>query len=176
MDKILEYFIKEPEREFCIRELARLIKRSPTTISKFLSKYKKELLLLSREKFNHLLYKADIKNPKFKDLKLYYNVKRIRESGLIDFLVKEFNHPEAIVLFGSFRKAENIPKSDVDILIVTPLKKQVNLKKFEKNLDHNIQLFLHSNQEINRMKNRNKNLLNNFVNGIILYGFWEVFK
>ena len=176
MDKLLEHFMSKPQQEFHIRELARLVKRSPTTISKYLIKYEKEGILISQRKFNHLLFRANVKSRAFKDMKLYYNIKKIRSSGLINYLIEEFNHPEAIVLFGSFVKAEDIPRSDVDILIITPLKKEVNLKKFEKYLNHKIQLFLHSKQEINKMKVKNKELLNNWVNGLVLYGFWEMFR
>ncbi len=176
MDNLLKYFIKEPEREFHIRELAKLSKKSPTTISKYLNKFKKEGLLKSEKKLNHLLFKADTENIFFRDLKLLYNIKRLRKSNLIDYLIEEFNHPEAIVLFGSFSKAEDIPRSDIDILIITPQKKEINLDKFENKLGHKIQLFLHSNKEIERMKVKNKDLINNWVNGFILYGFWELFK
>ncbi|MFH1823355.1 MAG: nucleotidyltransferase domain-containing protein [archaeon] len=171
---ILNYFFEEPEREFHIRELAKLMKISPTTASKQLNQLKKEGLLTSREKFNHLLFKADIENIKFKDSKLNYNIKKIRDSGLIEHLDIKFNHPRAIILFGSFAKAENVTNSDIDLLIITPLKKEPDLKEFEKKLKHEIQLFLHSQKEIKQMKN--KELLNSFINGIVLKGYWELFE
>ncbi len=175
MDKLLEYFINEPEKEFHIRELAKSINKSPTTISKYLAHFKKKSILISRRKFNHLLYKANTENPYFKDLKYSYNIKQLRDSGLIDYLVEEYNQPKTIVLFGSFAKAENISKSDIDLLIITPLKKENDLSKFEKKLGYKIQLFLHSSTEINTMKTKNKELLNSWVNGLVLEGFWELF-
>lgn len=176
MDNLLEHFIKEPEREFHVRELAKLTKKSPTTVSKYLNLYKKEQLLACKNKLNHLLYKANIENKAFKDAKLFYNIKKLTSSGLIEYLDEEFNKPEAIILFGSFRKAENIAVSDIDILVVTPIKKEVNLSRFEKYLGHKIQLFLHSSKEIEVMKVKNKELLNSFINGFVLHGFWEIFK
>jgi len=176
MDNILKYFINEPEREFFVRELAKLNKKSPTTISKYLHQLKKENLLTSKNKYNHLLFKANTESRKFKDKKLFYNIEQLRKSGLIDYLVEEFNQPTAIILFGSFSKANNIPQSDIDLLIVTPVKKELKLSKFEKILKHNIQLFLYSQAEIERMKIKNKELLNNLINGFTLFGYWEVFK
>ncbi|MBU2496753.1 MAG: ArsR family transcriptional regulator [Nanoarchaeota archaeon] len=176
MDEILKYFIEEPEKEYHIREIAKITKKSPSTISKYLEKFEKEGLLISRKKFNHLLYKSNTENLLFKNIKLSYNLKKLNESGLIDFLVDNFNNPEAIILFGSFSKAENFQGSDIDILIITPKKKEIDLSTFEKNLNHKIQLFLHSNKEINKIKTKNKELLNSFINGIVLYGFWELFK
>lgn len=176
MDDILEYFIKEPEREFHVRELASLTKKSPTTISKYLRKYQKNKLLISRKKFNHLLFKANMENFSFKDRKLFYNIKKLRESNIIDHLENVFNHPEAIVLFGSYRKAENTKESDIDILIITPLKKHLDLKRYENILGHSIQLLTYSNSDIKKMMSDNKELLNNMLNGIVIYGLWEVFK
>jgi len=87
MDKMLEYFIREPEREFHVRELAKFMKKSPTTASKHLSKLKKGGLLNSRKKLNHLLFKANAENPLFRTEKLAYNLRRMAESGLIGHLV-----------------------------------------------------------------------------------------
>jgi len=176
MDNILEYFIKEPEKEFHVREIAKLVKKSPTTISKYLKDLEKKKILISEKKFNHLLFKANVGGREFKQIKLNYNVNLLHDSGLIDFLVDELNHPEAIVLFGSFAKAENISRSDIDLLIISSSKKEIDLSKFEKKLRCEIQLFIHSKKEIENMKKKNKELLNNFINGFVLYGHWEVFR
>jgi len=167
---ITAYFIKEPEREFHVRELAKLTKKSPSTISKYLKQLERNNILISEKKLNHLFFKANSENPSFKDQKLFYNIKIIRDSGLINHLKDKYD-PEAIILFGSFAKAENIERSDIDILIITPSKKEINLEKFEKKLKHKIQLFLHSKKD-----KINKKLLNTFINGIKLEGYWEFFK
>ena len=78
------------------------------------------------------------------------------------------------MLFGSFAKAENIKKSDIDILIVSPVKKKPDLKSFEKKLRCEIQVFVYSGKELSSLKN--KELLNNFINGIVLEGYMEVAK
>jgi predicted nucleotidyltransferase len=176
MDKLMEYFVKNPEKEFYVRELAKLVKKAPTTVSTYLKKYKKDGILESEHKFNHLLFKANTNSSKFKQLKLNYNINLLYASGLIEYIINEFNHPEAIVLFGSFSKAQNIANSDIDLLVITPLKKDLNLKKYEKILGHEIQLFVHSDKEIKKMREKNKGLVNKWINGIILDGFWEMLK
>ena len=176
MNKILELFVKEPEREFHVREVARLVEKSPTTASFYLEKFEEEGILKSERKLNHLVYKANAENKAFKQLKLNYNLEILNKSGLIEFLENEFNHPEAIGLFGSFAKAENIPISDIDLFVISSSDKQPVLKKYEKNLGHKIQLFVFSRNDIEKMKQKNKELLNNILNGIILYGYLEVLK
>lgn len=176
MDNILDYFMSNSWKEYHIRELARLTKRSPTTISKHLKMLEKEGLLISYRKLGHLLFKANTNNDSFRDLKKFYNIRRLRETGLIDFLVRTFNEPEAIVLFGSYCRGEDSKDSDIDLLIITPLKDEANLEKFEMSLGHKLHLFLHSNKEIADMKTKNKEFLNNLLNGVVLHGFWEVLK
>ncbi|MBI2045521.1 nucleotidyltransferase domain-containing protein [Candidatus Pacearchaeota archaeon] len=176
MDKLIEIFLEEPEKEFYVRELSRNLKKSPTTISKYLKELEKKGILDSEKKFNHLFFKANTEKEAFKQLKINYNLKKIKESGIISFLAKEFNEPRAVVLFGSFAKGEDIKASDIDLLVITPLKKEINLEKFEDEVGHKIQLFLFSNKELEKMKEENKELLNSFINGAILYGFVEMFK
>src|SRR3989339_1538320 len=171
---LINYFINEPEKEFHVRELAKLVKKSPTTVSKYLKQLEKENVLLSEERLNHLFFKANTEHDSFKDKKLFYNLQRIRKSGLIGYISQVYN-PEAIILFGSFAKAENIGRSDIDLLIITPVKKEVNIEKYEKNLNHKVQLFLHAKKDIEDMKNKNPKLLNNFINGVKIYGYWELF-
>jgi len=175
MDKLIEFFIKEPEKEFYVRQIASLLKKSPTTISKYLKDYEAKNILKSERKFNHLLFKAN-NSEEFKQVKLAYNLDIIKKSGLINYILEEFNNPEAILLFGSFAKAEDIKSSDIDVLVISPLKKDINMEKFENKLGHKIQIFLHSNKEIENMKEENKELLNSWINGIVLHGFLEVFK
>lgn len=173
-DNIFKLFIKDSEREFHVREIARALHKSPTTISKYLKQYEKQGLLASEKKLNHLIFKAS-NNQEFKQIKLNYNLKIIKESGLTDFLIEEYS-PEAIILFGSFAKAENTQKSDIDLLIISSKKSHQNLNKFENKLNHKIQAFIHSKDEINKLSKSNKELVNSWINGIKIYGFFEVFK
>jgi DNA-binding Lrp family transcriptional regulator len=176
MDKLLEIFIKEPEKYFHVRQISKMAKKSPTTISKYLKNFEKKGILKSEKKLNHLLFSGNNESREFKQLKLNYNLNNLFNSGLIDYLVKEFNYPEAIILFGSFSKAEDILRSDIDLLVVSPSKKKIKLELFEKKLGKEIQIFVYPKEDIKKMQKTNKGLMNNLVNGIIIYGFWEVFK
>lgn len=175
MNNIIELFLKEPEREFHVREVSKLTGRSPTTVSNYLKRYSKKGILKSEKKLNHLFFRADTENKGFKQLKLSHNLSSLYGSGLVSYLEENYNYPSAIILFGSYAKAENTGKSDIDILIITPNKREEDLSKFEKKLG-SIQLHLHSNNEIELMKEKNKELLNNLINGITLSGYWELFK
>ncbi len=172
---ILKLFFENPEKDFHVREIARALRQSPSTISKLLTKLTKHETLISREEKKFKLFKSNTENKIYKETKLFYNILNIRQSGLIDYLINHYNHPSAIILFGSFRKAENIPSSDIDLFIQSSIKKESSLTEFENTLNHKIQLFVYSQKETELMKTKNKELLNNIINGIVLDGFLEVF-
>jgi len=172
---IIRHFFDEPEKEFHMREIARLAGMSPSTASKRLSTLARDGLLTSAETKGMKIFKANSRNPSFRDAKLFYNISRIRSSGLVDYISEELN-PKAIILFGSFRKGDNVPGSDIDIFVETASKKDIDLSDFERRLGNSIQLFLMKSSEIASMKKNNKELLNNIANGISLEGFLEVIK
>ncbi len=174
MDNILEMFIMNPEKGFHVREIARKLKKSPTTISKYLKNYEKLGILRSEKKFNHLLFMANL-SENFRHKKIMFNLDRIDSSGLVEFLKNKLDYPEAVILFGSWARGKNSGESDLDLLIISPNKKELDLKKFSNKLGE-VQLFILSRSEIDKMKKDNPELLNSFVNGLVLEGAWELFE
>ncbi|MBI2134838.1 nucleotidyltransferase domain-containing protein [Candidatus Woesearchaeota archaeon] len=172
--RILTLFFNEPQREFHIREAAKLTGINPMTATKYLEGFAKDGLLSRKNERGFVLYSANTEDRLFKEEKRHYNFIKIIKSGLIEHLEYELNHPESIILFGSFAKAENIPGSDIDIFILGAAKKQIILDKFENRLGAKIQLFVHSKKELNEMKKKSKELVNNIINGAKLSGFIEV--
>ena len=176
MDKLIKCFINEPYKSFHVRGLARIVDKSPTTVSKYLKGYEKEGYISSKRMLNHILYQAQVDNVGFKDLKKSYNIVQIRKSGMLDYLVEVFQHPEAVILFGSYGKGEDGVKSDVDLLVISSKKQQVSLSRFERKLGKVVDLHVKSRSDIEKMKNKNEELLNNFINGVVLEGFWRLFR
>ena len=176
IDNILYLFIEDSYRKFNVREVARLAKTSPSTASKYLKSAEKQGLLKKEKNRNLLLFSANMEIQKFRDAKTCENIKKIRTSGLVDYIESELNYPETIMLFGSYAKGENKKDSDIDLFILSESKKDLNLGKFEKTLHAEIQIFLHNRKDFERMKEGNKELLNNIINGVKLSGFLEVFK
>ena len=168
---IKELFFKSPNKEFHVRSVAKLLDISPTSSSKYLKELENEKIIFSEKKYNHLIFKANTESKEYRVEKRNYNLKSLYDTKLISSLVKEYNHPEAIVLFGSYFKAEDNEESDIDILIISPLKKELDLQKYEKKLQRRIQLFTVSKEEF---KKTNKNLKNNWINGIVLEGYIEI--
>src|SRR3989344_8662009 len=132
-EMLMEYFFQEPDRLFHVRELARLTKLHPSSISKYLLKLSSEHLLDQKRELHHLLFRANAENPLFKEKKRHYNFMHLYHSGLITYVERELHYP-AIIIFGSYARGENRANSDIDIFIITERKKELQLIPFEKKM------------------------------------------
>ena len=63
----------------------------------------------------------------------------------------------------------------MDLFILTEEKKEINLEKFERILGCEINILKYNEIKFKKMRQNNKELLNNIINGIVIYGYLEVF-
>jgi len=147
------------------RAIANALKVSPTAISKSLTTLEKERLIIVKKdsKMNLTLIELNRENPLAIGLKRAENLKMIYESGIIDFLEEKFPG-DVIILFGSYSYGGDYYNSDIDIAIGAK-QKEVDLDKFEKMLEREININTYQN-----FKDINKNLRSNIFNGITLGG------
>jgi len=162
--RILELFIEFPIKEFSVRGLARELKLSHVTIINNITSLQKLDLIKKKESTLYPTYFANTESKKYRFYKKNWLIFRIMESGLIEFIQKE-TLPSSLVLFGSGAKATFTEKSDVDIFVEA---KEITLDmtKYEKKIKCRINLLFE--QDIN---NLSKELRNNIINGVVLYGF-----
>ena len=156
---ILEIFFQSPEQEFNVREVARLRNVSPATASKELHLLEKEKILKKREERNYLLFQSNLESDSYKDIKVYYMIRALRESGLINKL-NDFYLKPTIVLYGS-------ATSDVDLIVISEKTEAItNLRVYEHKINRAIHLM--NIKELKELKN--EHLINNVLNGILVQG------
>ena len=107
-------------------------------------------------------------NHKVMQLKRADNLKQIYESGLADFLEKEFA-VSTIILFGSYSRGEDIINSDIDIAVIGRKDKLIDVANYEKLLERNINIGFYDS-----FGNIHKHLKENLCNGILLAGGVEL--
>lgn len=165
--RILQLFFDYPTKNFQLREICRILGLGMPSVRNHVKKLEK-LVFIKREKRG--VYESYIsnRNELFKAYKRNDILLRLRESGLIDFVVDTFV-PDVIILFGSASRGEDLENSDIDLLVVAK-EKEIDLKNFEKKLKRKITL--HFEPKISEIP---KELLNNIINGIVLYGYLKVF-
>jgi predicted nucleotidyltransferase len=175
-NKIIQILFKYPEKEFSLSDLAREAGVAKANIGSILKEFQ-EAGLISIEKLSKIWrIRANQTNWLYIRSKIVYNLNFIYMSGLVEFLVDYFKNPKAIVLFGSFRKGDDISNSDIDIAVESDeaasyeILELRELSDFEKICGRNIQIHVFNRRNIDI------NLFNNVANGILLWGFLEVKK
>ncbi len=167
--RVFAEFAKNPKKPYQIRELSRNIKLATTSIRLHIEELEKNNLIKKEKVGFYNAYKANFDNEDFKFYKKIFNLINLKDSNIIKELESKLT-PDAIILFGSYAKGEDIEESDIDIFLIAK-EKNIDLKQYEKKLNKKIQLFFSEN--LNKLP---KELLNNILNGVILSGFirWKI--
>ncbi len=175
-NKIAEILFKYPEKEFSLSDLTREAGVAKANIGDILGEFQ-QAGIINIEKLSKIWrIKASQTNLLYIRSKIIYNLNFVYNSGLVEFLVDYFKNPKALILFGSFRRGEDISNSDVDIAVESEETKEYEtiglreLSEFEKIIKRRIQIHLFNRESIDI------NVFNNIANGIVLWGFLEVKK
>jgi|SRR3989338_6545269 len=169
---IISPFFEDPNRQFSIRELSRIVRVNHTTVRQQLIYLAKEGFLSSKKERLYSLFKLK-PHKKSLNLKLYYNLEKLRTSNLIEDLERAYDLP-TIVLFGSYASATDDKGSDIDICLITNIETEFLTEKYEKTLNRNVSIHRFSKKAWENAKKNNPGLVNSICNGIVLSGELEV--
>lgn len=160
--RVLEVFFKEPTKIHFIREVGRKISLAQTSVRNHIKELEKEGLIIKKESHPFDGFIANREDEKFLFYKQAYNF-----YSLFD-VKKEIIYkiaPKAIVFFGSYQKGEDIEWSDIDLLIISKIKKDINLEKYEKKLLRKLHITF-----VKDISDLDESVKENIKNGWILYG------
>lgn len=150
------------------REIAGILKVSPTAITNSVKKLKDEgLIKVEKTKtINFISFNRD--EQKTVELKRAENLKNIYLSGLSDYLENQLPGG-TIILFGSYSIGGDTNASDIDIAVIGRKDKMLYLDKYEKALNRKINVNFYKLWRV-----IHKHLKNNILNGILLHGTIEL--
>ncbi len=160
--KVLEVFFQEPTTIQFIKSISKKIKLAPTSVKNHINQLLKDKLIVSKESIPFNGFIANRDNDKFIYFKRSYNLFSLFE--LNQFIINEI-YPQKIFLFGSYSLGEDVESSDIDLIIISKVKKEINLNKFEKQLKRKINIMII--KDLKKLDNEIKNKVNN---GVILFG------
>lgn len=152
------------------RQISNIINVTQPAVMKALPELEKEgFIKLEKDKMTkRWSIELNRNNQRIMQLKRVDNLKQIYESGLADFLDREYAGG-TIILFGSYSRGDDTNNSDIDIAVIGRKEKDINLTKYEKILERKINInFYDSFDKIH------KNLKENLANGISLNGGFEL--
>ncbi len=148
------------------RQIAKALKVSAPAVMKALPGLEKDDLINIKQdrETKRWEIKLNRDNHRVMQFKRSDNLKLIYETGLADFLEKEFAGA-TIILFGSYSRGEDTFNSDIDIAIIGRKDKQIALSEYEQAFGRKININFYDS-----FKNIHKYLKANLYNGILLAG------
>lgn len=162
--QILIFLARNPEKEFYLREIAKTINKSVGGIHNAL-KYLRSMRLINEKKSGkNLYYKINEKNPSIKSFKIFMTINEL--NTLVNNL-KELS--EKIILFGSCASGEDTVKSDIDLLILTKYKDEINIRIKKSRIARKIQAVIIDSTEFIKLKEKDKAFYQEINKGIILW-------
>jgi len=164
--KILTYFFTNPEGNFYVRELARLLNEDVSNLAKELIKLEKEGIFESEIRGKTKYYHLNKNYPLYKQLKeIIFKTTGI-EGGIKKELEKLKNQNQAF-LFGSFAIGEADSQSDIDLLIIgdpDPEQLSDKISKLEDRFSREINYIVMTEDEFRKKKNKEPFLIDIFKN------------
>jgi len=171
--RILAVFLKEPYREFYLREVASHTKVSVSTVKAYLDSLVSDEFLLRSKRANLALFKANIENPAFKYFKIAYFLRHLRP--LIRHLKRKYEK-SSIILYGSCARGEDDKDSDIDLLIIGRADK-IELTDFEKKFNRTITLLVYGYQDWEEKARQDKAFYESTItDGLVVQGNLPVIK
>ena len=163
--KVFEVFVDEPLKIHYIKEISRKINLAPTSVKKYLLDMEKQKILMKKTGERFEGYIANRDGETFLFSKKIFNIVKLNSSGIINYIIENI-HPKSIVLYGSYFRGEDVNESDIDLFILSNVRKNFDLDKFEKLLKRKIHIIIENN-----FKKINPNLQMEIINGQILFGY-----
>ncbi len=172
--RVIRVLCSFPEKEFSLSDLAKEAGVAKPHIGRILDRLL-DVNFIEITKLSKIWrIKANQQEFRFIKAKIIYNLDFLYNSGIVELLNVRFENPRAIILFGSFRRGEDLSNSDIDIAIETGTEQEYQvlglkeLAEFERAIHRKIQLHVFHRDHIDL------NVFNNIANGIVLAGFLEV--
>ena len=167
--RVAACFFREPTKQHYLLGISRRLALAHTSVKRHLvTLLKLGIIKKSVERRNTRtfpLYTANLDSKEYRHYKRLANLDSLKE--LIIFLADTLQ-PQAIVLFGSYERGEDIESSDIDLYLQCGERKLPDMTRFEKLLERTIQL--HLKKDLGKYP---QELQENIINGVTLFGFLE---
>ncbi|MCD6094280.1 MAG: nucleotidyltransferase domain-containing protein [Candidatus Omnitrophica bacterium] len=163
--KVLDFFLDYPEKEFIEKDIQRYTKISKSGVNYALRELAKVNILFRNRKGKMYLYSLNYKDPAVRQLKILKAVAYMRP------IIKKLRKLSSkIILFGSLARGEDFLDSDIDLFIVSNKKEEIEKGIAEMRFKRKIQLVIRTELGEIELKRKNPVFYKQIQRGIIL---WE---
>jgi len=129
--KVLTHFLENPNTGYHIKQLARILKASPASVSKAAKYLEKKDMLQMEEKGLAHIYRLNPENPIVPPLKKAYGISLVLSAKPAEKILETDPNTISLALIGSYADGSYDEHSDIDLLIITSSEKQKHLKAVE---------------------------------------------
>lgn len=163
--KVLDFILKYPHRDFIEGEIQRAVRISRSGINYALRELEAVGFIYRNKRGKSFFYTLNHRNPVVRQLKVLQSIIEIEP------LYKKLKAASSkVILFGSSCRGENTPDSDIDLFVVSHSKEQAEegIKKFHSK--RKIQPVIRTNLKFSEMKRTEPEFYEQVTKGIVL---WE---
>jgi len=150
--ELLEILLFNPEKEYHLREISRIVDKNPTFVKKELEKLEEAGLVKKRKKANLVLFKLNKESPIHRELKKIF-IKTHSFGKVMREKLENYDKIKYALIYGSFAKGTERETSDIDLLIVgNPSEKnlQRTITKLEEKTGREINYIQWTEKELER--------------------------
>jgi len=166
-DNLLELFFNYPAKHWHFKEIKEKVDISDTKLVKWLNRFKSESLIKRiKERGKMPYYIGNYESPDYKNRKKIFALNKLYKSGFLNHLMS-LKEAKTVILFGSIARGDWYEGSDVDLFIYGD-DKELDMKKYEKKLKKDIQLFSCKNKK--ELKRFGSKLIRNIIRGDFIKG------
>lgn len=167
---IIKLFLKDPEKEYYFREIARSLNKQPSHYQKYLDELVEGKILLDERRGNMRFFKLNINHPLYEEIKSIVS-KTVGLESEINKLVFKLDNIEYAFIFGSIASGlENI-NSDVDLMLIGNIDQEALsslISLYEGKISREINYYSYTSQEIEKkIKEKDVFISNIFTSPII---------
>jgi predicted nucleotidyltransferase len=176
-NRALTFFFSYPNIEITLNALSSKLKISKTTAKKTITRLIDEGFLTRTIFGKTWIIKCNQNSAYNYSRKVAFNLSMVFEAylnGLREDVFAQVRNPKAVILFGSYRKGDDIETSDIDIAAEVLDEKGTGIIELGRIAEFGYRKNVAVNLHVFCRKNIDSNLIANIANGIILEGFLEV--
>ncbi len=168
--EIIQLFLKNPEKEYYFREIAKNLNKEPSHYQKYLDNLVEDKILLDERRGNMRFFKLNKDHPLYEEIKSIVS-KTIGLEAEIKKLVDNLNNVEYAFIFGSIAKGLENVNSDVDLILIGSIDQNsltAMISSAEKKISREINYHIYSSREIiKKLKEKDEFISNIFSSPII---------
>ena len=171
--RVLSHFLKFPTSSFHVRELARILKVSPASVSTAVKKFESDEFLIKEEKGLTHKYKLNAEHPAIAAMKKAYGIMRVLELRPVKRFLEVDENIISLTLVGSYVDGSYDEKSDLDFLVISPSRKNFAElgRKFESEFGIGVNVTVFRLSQWRQLAKREDVLYKRIVgNHLLLYG------